>query len=109
MDDQEPKYGLAVVGLVEPQMQVTNAGAKAGDVLVLTKPLGTGDYYDGGEAGGGQFASAGGSGGGYVHAERGGFEGDDDGGGELGDGRDGVRAGGASAGDDGGERDDGAG
>ena len=42
VDDKEPKYGLAVVGLVEPDMQVTNAGAKAGDALVLTKPLGTG-------------------------------------------------------------------
>ena len=42
VDDREPKYGLAVVGLVEPGKQVTNAGARAGDVLILTKPLGTG-------------------------------------------------------------------
>ena len=42
VDDKEPKYGLAVVGLVEPGKQVTNAGAMPGDVLVLTKPLGTG-------------------------------------------------------------------
>lgn len=42
VDDQEPKYGLAAVGTVEPNKQVTNSGAKPGDVLVLTKPLGTG-------------------------------------------------------------------
>lgn len=38
----EPKYGMAVTGLVHPKKVLTNAGAKAGDVLVLTKPLGTG-------------------------------------------------------------------
>ena len=42
VDDDEPKYGLAVTGLVRPGAQVTNAGAKAGDALVLTKPIGTG-------------------------------------------------------------------
>ena len=42
VDDNEPKYGLSVVGLVEPGRQVTNANAQPGDVLVLTKPLGTG-------------------------------------------------------------------
>ena len=42
VDDSEPKYGLAVTGTVEPGRQVTNAGARAGDVLVLTKPIGTG-------------------------------------------------------------------
>ena len=42
VDDPEPKYGLSVVGLVEPGKQVSNAGAKPGDALVLTKPLGTG-------------------------------------------------------------------
>ena len=42
LDDQEPKYGMAVTGLVEPGRQVTNASARAGDLLVLTKPLGTG-------------------------------------------------------------------
>ena len=51
VDDQEPKYGLAVVGLVEPEMQVTNAGAKAGDTLVLTKPLGTGIITTAGKQG----------------------------------------------------------
>jgi selenide, water dikinase len=40
--DQEPKYGLAVTGLVDPAKMRTNAAARPGDVLVLTKPLGTG-------------------------------------------------------------------
>lgn len=38
----EPLYGLAVTGLVDPRRMITNANAKAGDSLVLTKPLGTG-------------------------------------------------------------------
>jgi selenide,water dikinase len=42
VEDDEPKYGLAVTGLVDPRKLVTTAGAKPGDVLVLTKPLGTG-------------------------------------------------------------------
>jgi len=42
VDDPEPKYGLAVTGLVHPDQLVTNAGAKPGQVLILTKPLGTG-------------------------------------------------------------------
>ena len=42
VDDDEPKYGLSVVGVVEPGRQVQNSSAKVGDVLVLTKPLGTG-------------------------------------------------------------------
>jgi selenide,water dikinase len=40
--DDEPKYGLAVTGTVRPGHVVTNAGARPGDLLVLTKPLGTG-------------------------------------------------------------------
>jgi selenide,water dikinase len=40
--DDEPKYGLAVIGLVHPQRFFTKGGAKPGDILVLTKPLGTG-------------------------------------------------------------------
>jgi selenide, water dikinase len=40
--DAEPKYGMAVTGIVNPERIVTNAGARPGDVLVLTKPLGTG-------------------------------------------------------------------
>ncbi len=42
VDDKEPKYGLAVIGLVRPGKQVTNSGAQPGDALVLTKPIGTG-------------------------------------------------------------------
>jgi selenide,water dikinase len=40
--DDEPKYGMAVTGLIHPERIVRNAGARPGDVLVLTKPLGTG-------------------------------------------------------------------
>jgi len=42
IDDPEPKYGMAVTGLVMPGRQLTNAAAFPGDYLVLTKPLGTG-------------------------------------------------------------------
>src|SRR5690606_28467671 len=42
IDDPEPKYGLVVVGEVDPARMVTNAGGRPGDLLVLTKPLGTG-------------------------------------------------------------------
>lgn len=40
--DREPKYGLAVTGLVDPARMLTNSGAQVGDVLVQTKPLGVG-------------------------------------------------------------------
>lgn len=40
--DEELKYGLSVVGLADPKRLLTNAGARAGDRLILTKPLGTG-------------------------------------------------------------------
>ncbi len=40
--DVEPKYGLAVTGIIHPQQIFAKAGAQPGDVLVLTKPLGTG-------------------------------------------------------------------
>ena len=42
VDDTELKYGLAVTGVVHPQRVLTNAGARPGDHLILTKPLGTG-------------------------------------------------------------------
>ena len=42
IDDPEPKYGMAVTGLLKPGTEMTNAGVRPGDVLVLTKPLGTG-------------------------------------------------------------------
>lgn len=41
-EDDEPKYGLAVTGLVDPDRVVTNQGAQPGDRIVLTKPLGVG-------------------------------------------------------------------
>ena len=40
--DQEPKYGLSVSGFVHPQKFLTNSGARPGDILILTKPLGVG-------------------------------------------------------------------
>ena len=42
VDDPEPKYGMAVVGEVNPGRMLTNAGLRPGNALVLTKPLGTG-------------------------------------------------------------------
>jgi selenide,water dikinase len=42
IEDAEPKYGMAVTGTVHPDRYVTNAGGRAGDVLVLSKPLGVG-------------------------------------------------------------------
>jgi selenide,water dikinase len=42
VDDPEPKYGLAVTGLVDPRRILRNEGAKPGDALLLTKALGTG-------------------------------------------------------------------
>jgi selenide,water dikinase len=42
ISDREPKYGLAVTGLVHPDHILTKGGARPGDVLVLSKPLGTG-------------------------------------------------------------------
>src|SRR4051794_35538208 len=42
IDDPEPKYGMAVTGVVAPDAVLTNAGGQAGDALVLTKPLGAG-------------------------------------------------------------------
>ena len=51
VDDQEPKYGLAAVGVVEPGKEITNAGARPGDSLVLTKPLGTGIITTAGKQG----------------------------------------------------------
>jgi len=42
IDDDEPKYGLAVTGVIHPDLVVTNKRARAGDDLILTKPLGMG-------------------------------------------------------------------
>jgi len=42
LKDHEPKYGLCVTGFAKPKEIITNSGAKAGDILILTKALGTG-------------------------------------------------------------------
>lgn len=42
VDDQEPKFGLSVTGIVHPDKVWKNVGAKPGDLLILTKPLGVG-------------------------------------------------------------------
>lgn len=42
IDDNEPKYGMAVTAVIDPKKVITNSGARVGDVLVLTKPLGIG-------------------------------------------------------------------
>ena len=44
--DEEPKFGLAVTGIVHPQKMWTNAGAHPGDALVLTKPIGSGVLFN---------------------------------------------------------------
>lgn len=46
VDDEEPKYGLCVNGVVHPDRVITNAGARPGDALVLTKPLGSGVLFN---------------------------------------------------------------
>ncbi len=42
VEDNEPKYGLSVMGMIEPKKVITNSGAKLDDFLILTKPLGLG-------------------------------------------------------------------
>ncbi len=42
IEDAEPKYGLAVTGVVDPRQMITNAGGQPGDLLTLSKPLGVG-------------------------------------------------------------------
>lgn len=42
IEDKEPKYGLCVIGEVDPRHMMRNSGAQPGDLLVLTKPIGTG-------------------------------------------------------------------
>ena len=42
VDDQEMKFGYSVTGVIDPAHVITNSGAKPGDVLILTKPIGTG-------------------------------------------------------------------
>ena len=51
VDDNEPKYGLAVTGSVHPERILTNCGVRIGDALVLTKPLGTGVLFNANRSG----------------------------------------------------------
>jgi selenide,water dikinase len=46
VDDEEPKYGLCVNGIVHPDRVITNAGGQPGDALILTKPLGSGVLFN---------------------------------------------------------------
>ncbi len=46
IEDDEPKYGLSVTGVVHPEKFWTNAGVQPGDALVLTKPLGSGVLFN---------------------------------------------------------------
>ena len=46
-DDEEPKFGLSVTGLVHPERYWRNVGARPGDALVLTKPIGSGVLFNG--------------------------------------------------------------
>lgn len=51
VDDNEPKYGLAVTGRIHPDRILTNRGSRAGDALILTKPLGTGVLFNANRSG----------------------------------------------------------
>ncbi len=46
VEDDEPKFGLAVTGIVHPDKYWTNRGAQIGDVLILTKPIGSGVLFN---------------------------------------------------------------
>ncbi len=46
VDDEEPKYGLCVNGIVDSNRVITNAGSKPGDALILTKPIGSGVLFN---------------------------------------------------------------
>jgi selenide,water dikinase len=46
IEDDEPKFGLAVTGLVHPKKYWSNRGAKPGDVIILTKPIGSGVIFN---------------------------------------------------------------
>ena len=70
VDDNEPKYGLAVTGVVHPDRILTNAGARPGDALVLTKPLGTGVLFNANRSGKVPYRGAGGRSAGDGRAER---------------------------------------
>ena len=46
IEDDEPKFGLSVTGIVHPQKYWTNSGVRSGDALVLTKPIGSGVIFN---------------------------------------------------------------
>ncbi len=51
VDDEEPKYGLCVNGIVHPDRIITNAGSQPGDALILTKPIGSGVLFNANRSG----------------------------------------------------------
>lgn len=51
VDDNEPKYGLAITGSVHPERILTNRDSQVGDTLILTKPLGTGVLFNANRSG----------------------------------------------------------
>ena len=57
VDDEEPKFGLCVNGVVHPDRIITNAGSKPGDVLILTKPIGSGVLFNAVRSGKKDFTS----------------------------------------------------
>ncbi len=46
VEDDEPKFGLVVTGIVHPEKYWANSGARVGDVLILTKPIGSGVIFN---------------------------------------------------------------
>src|SRR2546423_6145396 len=70
IDAREPKYGLAVSGLVDPSRMLTNAGGRPGNALVLTKPLGAGAVVAARRRGAGRREWLGPAGPGRVRAHR---------------------------------------
>ena len=70
IDDPEPKYGLAVVGMADPDRLMTVDRARDGDLLVLTKPIGTGVIATAHKRGAARPRRAGGRGRRHDHAER---------------------------------------
>ena len=46
IEDDEPKFGLSVTGIVHPEKYWSNSGARAGDMIVLTKPIGSGVLFN---------------------------------------------------------------
>lgn len=51
VDDNEPKYGLAITGSIHPERVLTNCGSQVGDAIIFTKPLGTGVLFNANRSG----------------------------------------------------------